>query len=543
MALLLEHEADLSASQLAVVSEMIEAMSDDDGESECGTPTGRRSLESKDTFDSTISPLTTAQTEVDGDATSQPARRRGPAREPRADEPRVRADDHGCVEEDLDEDTDDDDGFTIDPRSPRREGSESTRRTSISDAVFVLASPAASRKSLGPKAAPKAPAGRPRAASDRPSSAAVPVHRRTSEGAAPFPSIVGGLPPRRQTMSSQRCEPIAQLDIFLDQKRRAKATEDSSEFERALAWVVSTTGSNLSLLPETSADAEDAFGAALRDGVLLCELLNVMRPGTARFSRRPRVAFERLDNVTAFLRGCRALGVLRADTFDAQDLSEVRDLSKVYETLLALARAVAVSCPDYGGVLLVSAKREETARRGNPHKWAALRSKLSTPKWTPTPTPIARSCSANSFAYPLAFSSPMRIPPGTAYPSSMSSISMKSFDSDASTVSVAPPGVHRHSPEAIRPTSPPIRPKSPSIRPPFNEAPDEALTIEAWIDACGLSAYAGLLSDVAADLDDLKEMTDADVEEVLAAAHMPKIKQRRFRKALFELGAAVTLLA
>ena len=53
----------------------------------------------------------------------------------------------------------------------------------------------------------------------------------------------------------------------------------------------------------------------------------------------------------------------------------------------------------------------------------------------------------------------------------------------------------------------------------------------------------GILSpivELAHDIEDLKVMVDADVDEFVQEVGMPKMKAKRFRIALKELGAAVT---
>ena len=56
-----------------------------------------------------------------------------------------------------------------------------------------------------------------------------------------------------------------------------------------------------------------------------------------------------------------------------------------------------------------------------------------------------------------------------------------------------------------------------------------------WIDANGASKFKEAILDVAGDLDDLKHITEPDFEELVKG--MPKLKARRLRASLVELGA------
>jgi len=59
---------------------------------------------------------------------------------------------------------------------------------------------------------------------------------------------------------------------------------------------------------------------------------------------------------------------------------------------------------------------------------------------------------------------------------------------------------------------------------------DDAL--RRFVETNGLSAYASAILGVADSLDDLVEATDEDVDELAAETGMPKLKQRKFKRAL-----------
>ncbi|XP_070774652.1 guanine nucleotide exchange factor VAV3-like [Enoplosus armatus] len=93
-----------------------------------------------------------------------------------------------------------------------------------------------------------------------------------------------------------------------------------------------------------TADTAQVFDLAqtLRDGVLLCQLLNNLRPHTINLKEinlRPQMSqFLCLKNIRTFLTSCYAVfGMKKSDLFEAFDLFDVRDFGKVMDTLSKLS--------------------------------------------------------------------------------------------------------------------------------------------------------------------------------------------------------------
>uniref|UniRef100_A0A7N6BTA7 Vav 3 guanine nucleotide exchange factor b n=1 Tax=Anabas testudineus TaxID=64144 RepID=A0A7N6BTA7_ANATE len=93
-----------------------------------------------------------------------------------------------------------------------------------------------------------------------------------------------------------------------------------------------------------TADAAQVFDLAqtLRDGVLLCQLLNNLRPHTINLKEinlRPQMSqFLCLKNIRTFLISCsEVFGMKKSDLFEAFDLFDVRDFGKVMDTLSKLS--------------------------------------------------------------------------------------------------------------------------------------------------------------------------------------------------------------
>ncbi|KAF3698735.1 Guanine nucleotide exchange factor VAV3 [Channa argus] len=93
-----------------------------------------------------------------------------------------------------------------------------------------------------------------------------------------------------------------------------------------------------------TADKAQVFDLAqtLRDGVLLCQLLNNLRPQTINLKEinlRPQMSqFLCLKNIRTFLTSCcEVFGMKKSDLFESFDLFDVRDFGKVMDTLSKLS--------------------------------------------------------------------------------------------------------------------------------------------------------------------------------------------------------------
>ncbi|XP_075279305.1 LIM domain only protein 7 isoform X7 [Opisthocomus hoazin] len=125
-------------------------------------------------------------------------------------------------------------------------------------------------------------------------------------------------------------------------------------FAEARRWVETVTGKSFG--------TED-FRAALENGVLLCDLINKIKPGIVKKINRLSTPIAGLDNINVFLKACENIGLKEAQLFhpgDLQDLSNRvtvkpeetnRRVKNVLITLYWLGRK-AQSNPHYNGPYL-----------------------------------------------------------------------------------------------------------------------------------------------------------------------------------------------
>ncbi|KAI9359517.1 kinase-like domain-containing protein [Pilaira anomala] len=84
----------------------------------------------------------------------------------------------------------------------------------------------------------------------------------------------------------------------------------------------------------------------LKDGIILCNLVNHIRPGTIKMvAQKKGFAFIQMDNITRFLQGVRQLGMEEPRLFEANDLHGAKDMSAVINTILTLAEFSSVHTP------------------------------------------------------------------------------------------------------------------------------------------------------------------------------------------------------
>ncbi|XP_042350885.1 LIM domain only protein 7 isoform X3 [Plectropomus leopardus] len=97
--------------------------------------------------------------------------------------------------------------------------------------------------------------------------------------------------------------------------REQSAVSCDEAYSEAQRWIEAVTKKKF---------GSDDFRSALENGVLLCELINKIKPGTIRRVNKLPTPIAGLDNLNVFLKACGKLGLKEAQLFhpgDLQDLS------------------------------------------------------------------------------------------------------------------------------------------------------------------------------------------------------------------------------
>uniref|UniRef100_H3D0G5 Calponin n=1 Tax=Tetraodon nigroviridis TaxID=99883 RepID=H3D0G5_TETNG len=79
------------------------------------------------------------------------------------------------------------------------------------------------------------------------------------------------------------------------------------------------------------------FQKEMKNGVILCELINHLAPGSVKKINTSPLNWHQLENLTNFIKALTAYGLKPHDIFEATDLFENGNMTQVQTTLLALA--------------------------------------------------------------------------------------------------------------------------------------------------------------------------------------------------------------
>ncbi|CAM9915920.1 unnamed protein product [Discosporangium mesarthrocarpum] len=77
--------------------------------------------------------------------------------------------------------------------------------------------------------------------------------------------------------------------------------------------------------------------------------MNVIKPGTVKRVNSSKMPFKQMENVSNFIKACRAVGVPEYSLFETVDLFEEKDVGVVVQCLHALGGVVQETCPDFQG--------------------------------------------------------------------------------------------------------------------------------------------------------------------------------------------------
>ncbi|XP_053885177.1 LIM and calponin homology domains-containing protein 1 isoform X17 [Malaclemys terrapin pileata] len=144
------------------------------------------------------------------------------------------------------------------------------------------------------------------------------------------------------------------LELGEIQPLQQDAARPEPAFAEARHWIEQVTGRSF---------GDKDFRSGLENGILLCELLNAIKPGLVKKINRLSTPIAGLDNTILFLRGCKELGLKESQLFDPGDLQDTsnritvknidnsRKLKNVLVTIYWLGKA-ANRCTSYSGATL-----------------------------------------------------------------------------------------------------------------------------------------------------------------------------------------------
>ena len=104
--------------------------------------------------------------------------------------------------------------------------------------------------------------------------------------------------------------------------------------QEALTWISS-------LVPDANlgnTSGVEATHEKLKDGVILCKLINALENGSVKKVNESKMAFKQMENISNFLAACCNYGLTKTDLFQTVDLFEAANMTQVIQTIHALGR-------------------------------------------------------------------------------------------------------------------------------------------------------------------------------------------------------------
>nr|CAD7447921.1 unnamed protein product [Timema bartmani] len=105
----------------------------------------------------------------------------------------------------------------------------------------------------------------------------------------------------------------------------------------------------------------ESFEDVLRDGQVLCEVMNKISPGSIPKINKSGGQFKMMENINVFQQALKAYGVNDVDVFQTVDLWEKKDISQVTSTIFALGRTT-YKHPEWTGPYLGPKPSDECKR-------------------------------------------------------------------------------------------------------------------------------------------------------------------------------------
>jgi len=114
-------------------------------------------------------------------------------------------------------------------------------------------------------------------------------------------------------------------------KINSKYSEELAQ--ESLEWVRAITDEPINVSGDT-----DNFYETLKDGTLLCRLVNCLKSGSVTKVNQSQMAFKCMENISSFLAVASELGVPPHESFQTVDLWERQNLNSVVTCLQSLGR-------------------------------------------------------------------------------------------------------------------------------------------------------------------------------------------------------------
>merc|ERR1711902_342424 len=102
--------------------------------------------------------------------------------------------------------------------------------------------------------------------------------------------------------------------------------------KQCVEWIEEVTKSKLEMGVKDQVD----FGTALKDGSVLCQLINAISPGSVKKINTMKAPFKQRENIEMYLKASTNYGLKEQDLFQVNDLYENKNLYMIVDNLYNL---------------------------------------------------------------------------------------------------------------------------------------------------------------------------------------------------------------
>lgn len=127
--------------------------------------------------------------------------------------------------------------------------------------------------------------------------------------------------------------------LSADVARKIRSKYDINMEQDARRWIEEVLGEEL--VPGADPNEPlgmDNFQKVLKNGVILCRLMNTLRPEKRIRVNDTKIPFKMMENIGKFNDACVEYGLSNADTFATADLYESGNMTQVVNGIFALGR-------------------------------------------------------------------------------------------------------------------------------------------------------------------------------------------------------------
>ena len=112
---------------------------------------------------------------------------------------------------------------------------------------------------------------------------------------------------------------------------KAQAKFSPERAQECITWVEELTGQQLGNIRD-----QFHFAEMLKDGVMLCNLINALQPGSVKKINTLKTSFKQRENIEMYLKACATYGLKEQDLFQVNDLFETKNPHLVVDNIYAL---------------------------------------------------------------------------------------------------------------------------------------------------------------------------------------------------------------